>query len=85
MNHHKNAGLTFARRGEMVRTMIESKLSPAAAAAPRGVKRRPASGSPATGREARPRWPTPAPDPGPARGRFLRPKRGQSSSCGAAG
>ena len=37
MNHHKKAGLTFARRGEMVRTMIESKLSPAAAATAAGV------------------------------------------------
>ncbi len=32
MNHHQEGGLTFARRGEMVCAMIESTLSPAAAA-----------------------------------------------------
>ncbi len=32
MNHRNNARLTFARRWEMVHTMIESKLTPAAAA-----------------------------------------------------
>ena len=37
MNHHKNAGLTFARRGEMVRAMIESKLTPVAVATAAGV------------------------------------------------
>lgn len=37
MNHHKNARLTFARRWEMVRAMIESKLPASAAAAAAGV------------------------------------------------
>lgn len=54
MNHHQEGGLTFARRGEMVRAMIESTLSPAAAA---------------TGREGRLRRPTPVPGREPARER----------------
>ena len=37
MNIHKNARLTFARRQEMVRDMIERALTPAAAAAAHGV------------------------------------------------
>ncbi len=36
MSHHKNARLTFARREEMARAMIESKLSAAAAASATG-------------------------------------------------
>jgi len=37
MNIHKNARLTFARRQEMVRDMIERRLTPAAAGAAHGV------------------------------------------------
>src|SRR5262245_47141567 len=37
MNTHKNARLTYARRIEMVRDIVERQVSPAAAAAAAGV------------------------------------------------
>ena len=37
MNTHKNARLTFARRLEMVRSIVEQQLTPALAAAEAGV------------------------------------------------
>lgn len=37
MNTYKNARLTFSRRQEIVRDMIEGRLTPAAAGAAHGV------------------------------------------------
>jgi transposase-like protein len=79
MNHHKNARLTFARREEMVRLMIESKLSAAAAAKTAGVSETTAHKWLARDRAGGPpRWPTPVPGLGPARERSPWPKRRRS-------